>query len=184
MSTPTKEELILIALEFGLDQIWEFCKKSPRYNRAVCESDKFWQRKLNRDFPNIGRVKNPQERYEYEDVYETMIRENVYENMIPYINTAKHKQAFIQSVKDIIEKAKNEGYVNKSLNPMESGDLGFIMDDNLIFYFSEIPDILPLELILLVVRKLNVEVSGPLEADIDALESKQKIEGRVKWSRR
>ena len=46
-----KDVLMLIALELDLPDLLNYCVSNPALNKAACENEFFWLRKLERDFP-------------------------------------------------------------------------------------------------------------------------------------
>ena len=76
MDKLSKDELVIVAIKLDLPELLAFCSTSKRINNAVCRQDRFWLRKLQRDFPNIYEnfkqkisYKNPTYRKVYEDLY-------------------------------------------------------------------------------------------------------------------
>ena len=58
------DELFLLALELDLPSVINFCKSSKRVNEKICKNERFWQVKVNRDFPSfINRQKTFKDQY-------------------------------------------------------------------------------------------------------------------------
>ena len=51
MELLSKDEIIQIALRLEMEHLLNYCLTSRRFNKFVCENDKYWWRRLNQDYP-------------------------------------------------------------------------------------------------------------------------------------
>ncbi len=58
------EKIYEIALRMDLPEIAAFCRTAKYYNEVICESDYFWQKKLQQDYPDITTTEGYKETYQ------------------------------------------------------------------------------------------------------------------------
>ena len=46
------DELFLIAIELDMPSLLEFCASNSRFNNLICNRDKIWEYKLEKEFKN------------------------------------------------------------------------------------------------------------------------------------
>ena len=67
LSTQNKDQIVLIALDLGISDVFSLCKTNKRLNAIICQNDNFWINKLVRDYNlNVGYIpqnKTPKEYY-------------------------------------------------------------------------------------------------------------------------
>jgi hypothetical protein len=52
MKTLHLDELFLLAVELSLPDLFNLCSTSKQINSSICQNEKFWLFKLNKDFPD------------------------------------------------------------------------------------------------------------------------------------
>ena len=117
MQTLPKDVTIEMALNLSPPDLVSFCSASKTQNR-VCNSDDFWRRKLQRDYPEkfLEGIKNPKEIYIKKFTYVSrriekllieVIRESFPENFYKFLTT-EYKDELYTRLYKIYEMMKNE----------------------------------------------------------------------------
>ncbi len=116
METLPKDISREMALNLSPADIVNFCSTNKKFNKEICDSNDFWRRKLEKDYPeemkNIGEIKNPKNVYmkrsQYifkliEDFIPKMI-ENEFGNFAIYLNDKYKKDLFKSLYKMYLDK--------------------------------------------------------------------------------
>ena len=116
METLPKDISREMALNLSPADIVNFCSTNKKFNKEICDSNDFWRRKLEKDYPeemkNIGEIKNPKNVYmkrsQYifkliEDFIPKMI-ENEFGDFAIYLNDEYKKDLFKALYKMYLDK--------------------------------------------------------------------------------
>ena len=121
MENLPKDVAIEMALNLSPVDLISLCSSSKTQNR-ICNSNNFWRRKLDRDYPGdfaSGTIlTNPKELYikrftyvsrKIEEFMENIIKEAFPENFSRFLNTEYRKELYLKLYK-LYEMVKNEEY--------------------------------------------------------------------------
>ena len=131
MESLPKDVVQEMALNLSPADLIEFCTSSKKYNKILCESETFWRRKLEKDYPEVvyqvqhkiggdvsivvKRIKNPKELYinkfkhisqELEEAIERIIRRFYGEHFRAFF-TEKYKTDFLKSLYTAFQKVQD-----------------------------------------------------------------------------
>ena len=146
-----KDIILSYVLDLDLKSIYQLCKSSKKFNNAICNSNIFWRKKLEKDYPNvnISNVSDVKNLYKYlkvkAPIHEIHASDYIYEydyesyDFIEYIQEELIKNEGVEKGDVVIfEEFPYRRYLWDGKNFLiDNNDDGFFVTDA--FSFPETP---------------------------------------------
>jgi hypothetical protein len=99
MQTLRNDELFLLAIDLSLPDLLNFCSSSKQINLSVCDNDRFWLQKLNKDFPGWNTMTNVSKTF-LGFSYETSLKDPKFSKRFDQLKSNKDKYILFYNTKN------------------------------------------------------------------------------------